>query len=238
MIQTSMEIDARAVARLDNLLRRIEEESPRRVASETRRAAIYICQSLRARTKVAKKSVKSYPSEYVANLSPLWPPYVHSNSSHRRLLRRWQLARKLGTPAEYVKHYFVYTDRHRVKGRMVGGSLAAEKRELLKQHGNIPRAGLAKISWGWVMKQIYNGEAVGVDLSWKRTRGERRDPRKYIKGLFMYSAGTKSAMAEIHNNLDYILSALPPGAVDEAVNAAVSRLEHNIDNHIQRAAST
>ena len=234
MIQASITIDGAGVARLEALLRRVATESPKRLASETRRAAIYICQSLRARTKVAKKNIRSYPSEYVANLSTLWPPYIHSNSAHRRLLRRWQLARKLGTPAERVHHYYVYTDRHRVKGKMVGGSLAREKSELLRLHGNIPRHGLAKMSWGWVMKQISSTE--NVDLSWKKTRGERRDPRQYVKGLFI-SLADGAAAVEIHNNLDYILDALPPGAVDEAITAAVKRLEHNINNHLGKVSA-
>lgn len=233
MIQTSIEIDRAAVARLDALLRRVESESPRRLASETRRAAIYICQSLRARTTVAKKNIRSYPSEYAANLSTLWPPYIHSNGAGRRLLRRWQLARKLGTQAAYVKHYYVNTDRHRVKGGgMAGGSAAQEKSELLRIHGKIARHGLARKSWGWVMKGISAGGA--ADLSWKKTRGERRDPRKYVEGLFWQATGGGTSRAEIHNKLDYILSALPPGALEDAIGAATRRLEHNAREHIEK----
>ena len=232
MIATSIEIDRAAVASLDDILRQLEKESPRRLAAGVRRAAIYICQSLRANTKVAKKNIRSYPSEYVANLSTIWPPYIHSNSAHHRLLRRWQLARKLGTPAESVHHYYVYTDRHRVKGKMVGGSIAREKAELLRLHGKISRYGLAKKSWGWVMKGLYDGGA--GDLSWKKTRGERRDPRKYVEGLFMQSMETKVSRAEIHNKLDYILFALPPGKLEEAIGAAVRKLEHNTRDHIEK----
>lgn len=232
MIATSIEIDRAAVASLDGILRQAEKESPRKCAAETRRAAIYICQSLRARTKVAKKTIRAYPSEYAANLSTLWPPYIRSNSAHHRLLRRWQLARKLGTPAESVHHYYVYTDRHRVKGKMVGGSIAREKAELLRLHGKISRYGLAKKSWGWVMKGISQGGA--GDLSWKKTRGERRDPRKYVEGLFMQSMETKVSRAEIHNKLDYILSALPPGTLEEAIGAAVRKLENNTRDHIEK----
>ena len=159
MVEVSCKVDRAAVANLEGILRQAEKESPRKCAAETRRAAIYICQSLRANTKVAKKNIRSYPSEYAANLSTLWPPYIHSNSADHRLLRRWQLARKLGTPAESVHHYYVYTDRHRVKGKMVGGSIAREKAELLRLHGKISRYGLAKKSWGWVMKGLYDGGA-------------------------------------------------------------------------------
>ena len=222
MVAVTCDIDTAAGAKLDELLRRIEREMPERLASETRRAAIYVCQSLRTRTKVAPKRVRA--SEYRAEPSNLPPRYIHS--SNGRLLRRWALTRKVGTPDQYTKHHFVYTNARRSKnGKMVGKSAAAERRELLKLHGGIPRAGLAKKSWGWVMKQIYNGAAT-VDTIWQRTRGERRDPRQYVKGMFARVTG--GAFAEIKNHLDYIMDALKPGALAEAMDAASKQLEHNI----------
>lgn len=224
----SCEIDQAAVARLDDLLTTVQREAPRRLASETRRAAIYICQSLRSRTKKAPKRAR--PREMLAVPSPVPPRYIHSNSAGHRLLRRWQLTRKVGTPDEYTKQHYVYTNAHRAKnGRMVGKSPAAERRELFRLHGGIPRAGLAKKSWGWVMKQIYNAAAT-ADLAWKRTKGERRDPRRYVKGVF--EKGPLGAMALIRNGLDYIGATLPPGGVTEAVNAATKRMSHNIEEFI------
>lgn len=232
MVSMSVEIDRAAVARLDALLSRVEAETPQRLAAETRRAAIYICQSLRSRTKVAPKRIRK--SEYEASISTVPPKYIHSNSAHRRLLRRWTLTRKLGTPDQNTYHYYVYTDRHRGKGgRMVGGNRSAELRELIQQHGGIPRAGLAKQSWGWAMKQL--GGAAAGDLSWRRTKRERRDPRAFVKGLFRKLAGGAEAL--VRNRLDYIVDALQPGALDSALSAATRRLEHNIENHIERAAS-
>ncbi len=232
MVDISVEIDNAALDSLQSLLSAIEARAPGRLASETRHAAIYICQALRKRTKVAKKNIRSYPAEYAANVSYLPPKYVHSKSAHHKLLRRWTLARKLGTPDAYTKHYFVYSDRHRTKGgKMVGGSLAAEKRELLREHGGIPRYGLAKKSWGWTMQQIYSGTVAG-DLSWKRKKGDRRDPRQYVKGLFQKVAG--GAFARISNMLDYILDAVPPAAVTEAITAATRRLENNVLEVLER----
>ena len=233
MVDVSCDIDRAAVARLDDLLTRIERETPGRLATETRRAAIYICTSLRARTKKAPK--RAPQREMLAIPSPYPPRYVHSNAAGHRLLRRWQLTRKVGTPDQYVKQHFVYTKAHRGKdGRMVGKSPAAERRELFRLHGGISRAGLAKKSWGWVMKQIYGGASAG-DISWKRTKGERRDPRQYVKGIFERAAN--GAAAIIRNGLDYILNALPAGALAEALDAASKRLEHNILNNIERATA-
>lgn len=230
MVSVTCDIDQAAVARLDGLLMRIQREMPGRLATETRRTAIYVCQSLRARTKVAPKHIRK--SEYEASISSVPPKYIHSNSAGRRLLRRWTLTRKLGTPDQNTHHYYVYTDRHRGKGgRMVGGNRSSELRELIQQHGRIPRAGLAKQSWGWAMKQIYG--TASSDFTWKPTRGERRDPRQYVKGLFRKFGG--GAMAQITNKLDYILDALKPGALDQSIAAAEKRLEHNIEAELIRA---
>lgn len=230
MVSATAEVDRAALARLEGLLSSIAEKAPARLASETRRAAIYICQSLRKRTKSAPKRIR--PREYTAAISTVQPKYVHSNSAHKKLLRRWTLVRKVGTPDAYAKHHFVYTDRHRVKGgKMAGGSKSAERRELIQQHGGIQHYGLAKKSWGWMMKQIYSGAAAG-DLSWKRGKRDRRDPRQYVRGVFQKFSG--GAFAEISNRLDYILDALPAGVLDEAITAAAKRLEHNILKAIER----
>ena len=234
MVSVNVSMDLGALERLNGILDRVERETPGRIASETKRAGIYICQSLRSRTKKAKKNIRSYPSEWAASVSSVPPKYIHSNSAGRHLLRRWTLTRKRGTPDERTNNYYVYTDRHRgARGRMVGGSRAGELRELLLHHGGIPRAGLAKISWGWVMKQI--GGSSADALSWRRTSHERRDPRNFVKGIFRRLGAVASV--EIRNSLDYILDALPPGALGEALNAASKRLEHNINNHIERAVA-
>lgn len=235
MVSVSAEIDQAAVARLDALINRIATEMPGRMASELRRAGIYICKALRKRTKVAPKRIP--PREYLAVPSPNPPRYVHSNSAGRHLLRRWSLTKKLGTPDQNTHDYYVYTAAHRGKGgKMVGKSPAAEKRELLKLHGVIVRRGLAKKSWGWVANGLYAGGASGMgDLSWKRRPRDRRDPRDYVRGIFAKYANQASATLE--NRLDYALDSLPPGALNEGINAAVKRLEYNINNHFERATA-
>lgn len=233
MVGVAAQIDAAALARVQSLLDGVAKRTPQRLAAETRRAALYICRSLKARTLKAPKRMRA--RERAACVSAVPPKYIHSNSAGRRLLRRWTLTRKLGTPDAYSKHYYVYTDRHPGgNGRMAGGSLAAERRELLKRHGGIRRAGLAKKSWGWIARGIYAASPMG-DLSWKRSGGERRDPRDYVRGE--HRATAAGAFARILNRLDYIRAALKPGAIAEAVNAAANRLEHNIVNHIERATA-
>lgn len=230
MVDVTMDIDQAAVAKLDALLSRVAADAPRRLATETRRVALYICQALKSRTVVAPRRARA--NEVQAMPSPVPPRYVHSNSAGHPLLRRWQLTRKVGTPDAYTKHHFVYTAAHRAKGgKMVGKNQSKERAELLRLHAGISRRGLAKKSWGWIAKGIYGGTS--DDLSWKKTRGERRDPRNYVRGMFQKS--TSGAFAAIENHLDYALDALKPGAMSDAINAATKRLEYNIAADLMRA---
>lgn len=224
MVSVEAEIDETAFNGLQALLTRIATLTPKKVNSETRHAAVLICRSLRARTRQAPKRIKR--GEYVAAPSELPPRYAHSHSEGKALLRRWRLTRKLGTADENTHHYFVYTSAHRKKGKMVGKNAAAEKRELIREHGGIPRAGLAKKSWGWIAKQIYKMVGLG-DIAYRPRRGERRDPRRAVNGV--YHAFKTSSVAVLENKLDYIMSALQPGALEESVAAATKNLERSVE---------
>lgn len=233
MVGVSVQVDEVALKRLSDVLERVRREVPGRLATETRRAALYICRSLKARTRKAPKKIPK--AEWRAEPSVNPPRYAHSNSAGRALLRRWTLWRKLGTPAAYARDHFVYTKAHRAKnGRMVGKHAAEEVRELLQRHGGIPNAGLAKASWGWTAKRIYNSADAGALMVAWRTKKWRRDPRRAVAGVF--KRFPDGGAAQILNRLDGILAACPPAAVGEAVLAAANRLEHNIMNHIERAA--
>ncbi len=228
MISTSVQIDPAALASLNAVLERVKVETPKRLSTEIRRAALYLCKGLKKRTIKAPKRIQA--GEYAATPSPFKPRYIHSSSRANALLRRWQLIRHLGTPDAYAKQYFVSTKAHRNnRGRMVGKNEAAEKRELLRYHGSIARQGLAKASWGWVAQKIYAAGA--QDLAFKLGK-VRRDPRKAVNGNFQKLQN--GANAHLENALDYILNALPPPALSAAVAATAKRLEYNIQNHIER----
>ena len=230
MTGLTVDIDRAAIARLQATLDRVAEETPKRAATEVRRAALYVCQGLKKRTKKAPKRVPK--SECLAEPSPLPPRYIHARGG--QLLRRWALTRKRGTPDEYTRHHYVYTAAHRGRGgKMVGKREGEERRELLKFHGKIPRAGLAKASWGWAAKKIYNAAAEGELMATWKLGKMRRDPRRAVRSKFAKSQS--GCVADIVNALDYISAACPPGVVAEAVGAAERRLMHNIENHIERA---
>ena len=229
MTAVKINIVEASFARLDALMQRIATEMPERLANELRRAGIYICKAFKTRTKIAPKKIP--PSEYRAVLSPNKPKYITAKDG--RLLHRWQLTKKLGTPAQNTHFHYVYTKAHRNKrGKMVGANKGAEKRELLQFHGNILRRGLARKSWGWAAQRIYGGGASGMgDLSWKRRPRDRRDPRFWVRGIF--SRHGTDASVHIVNKLDYILDALPPAALNEGITAAINKFEHNINHQLE-----
>lgn len=232
MVSVSVSVDQAAIAKLEGLLARLAEAVPQRLAAETRRAGIYICQSFRSRTKVSPKNARK--AEYTAERDYDKAPYITNRAG--RLLRRWRFTKLPGTPDEKTWIAYPYTNRHRGKnGRMTGGSKSAEIREILKNSGLRPitRRGLAKKSWGWVAKGIYNSGASGMgDLGWMRNTRERRDPRDYVRGVFRRFAD--GASVQLLNKLDYALDALPPSAVNEGIAAAVKRLEHNVVSVLER----
>ena len=232
MVSLSVNIDSAAVSRLDALLKRVSKETPRRLATEVRRAALYICAALKKRTKIAPKRIPA--NEYRAAPSNTPPKYIHGKDG--RLLRRWSLTRLVGTSDEHTFDHGVTTSARRGKnGRMVGRSIAKERRELIAYHGQIAHRGLARKSWGWVAQGIYGGAGGLGDLSWKRRKRDRRDPRDYVRGVFAnYGA---AASATLENRLDYALDALPAGALESGIDAAVKRLEYNISNHLERATA-
>ena len=230
MVSVSVSIDQTAVAKLDALMIRVAKETPERLANEVQRAGIYICKAFKSRTKIAPKQIR--PSEYRAEPSTVKPVYITAKNG--RLLHRWSLTRKIGTPAQNHHNYFVYSDARRGKsGRMVGGNKSAERRELIQRHGQIFRRGLARKSWGWVAKGIYGGGASDMgDTSWKSLPRDRRDPRDWVRGIFANNGNAVSV--RLLNKLDYALDALPPAAVNEGITAAVKRLEYNIAADLKR----
>ena len=232
MISVSVNIDQAATQRLERLFLRFEREMPDRIAGATRRAGIYVLNSLKARTINAPKKKRS--SEY--SLKAIKGGYVTRRDD---VIHLWKFVHLPGTLAAKRKVYGAYATRERSKAtkwKWRGLKAAEERREIVNARDllKIRRAGLAKLSWGWIAKQVLGSTASAV--SWHRMRGERRDPRNFVKGIIRRIVG-KGAEVELKNALDYILDALPPGAIGEALTAAANRLEHNINNHIQRAIS-
>ena len=163
--------------------------------------------------------------------------FVYTKAKRRVTKRTAQVtvsAHKRRTPTGRTTN--VAAHRRRVKVavyKMAGRNSAQEIRELWRVHGVIQHRGLAKKSWGWAANKIYNNGAASGDLSWKHGKKDRRDPRRYVRGMF-FKTGSGAA-ARIDNNLDYAYNALQPGGLEDAIRAAALRLRHNLEASFLRA---
>lgn len=247
MVNISAEIDEATVREITSFLDGIASKTPQHLAKATKVTGLEICKNLKARTKKSPKRIR--PSEYIANthLSPLTTYITYRRGKKLDVpLHRWRLTRKKGTPAESTHFYFVYSHTKESWRRRMGmrngnyqgivtrkivPDLAAEKKELLQYHGGIQHAGLAKQSWGWAAKGIFNGTT--EDVSYKRRKHDRRDPRKNVSGESKtWVTGKNSGTTEvsIENKIDYICDAMYPGAVDDAAKAALRSMLYKVNN--------
>lgn len=232
MVSISANIDKAAVDGINQLLNKIAEKSPEQLAKATKMTGIALCQSLRKNTIAAPKKITRRRQEYLATSKDVKkPPYLTYWKGKRldKSLHRWRLTRKIGTPAESTHYYFVYSQpigAVRSGKRKRVSDIMAERRELLKYHGDIQHAGLAKQSWGWAAKGIFNGTT--EDVSYKRRKHDRRDPRKDVSGESKtWVTGKNSGTTEvsIENKIDYIQDAMKPGAVEQSVKSAIANME-------------
>lgn len=235
MVSVNVSVAQDSLGRLNDYLRGVAEKTPQKLATETRRAAINICISLRRRTPVARR--KKRPSEYLLEPYNVHPKYIHAKDG--RLLRRFLYEYKRGTPAAGQRQLWLYTSRHRgPNGRMVGGE--DDRRRALE--GTRPGTGLAYVknrelarrSWGWIAHKIYAASSAG-DLRWRPFAKNKRDPRKAVDGVFRaFVAGPESgAYATISNALDYVRDIVPDSVVAEAVDAAVKRVVKSAERMVE-----
>lgn len=223
------------VDELNAMLASYAEKFPAKFPALLRRAGVYVCRSMKARTPKATKTVKG---EAYVGKSANAAPWLTYDSRHvtkdgpwktrapkfARPLRRWYIHRRPGTEAQTKKDYYVYGDQ----------SPARQAAELIRLHGRIFHAGLAKQSWGWVAHEIYSGES--ADLTWKRRKRDVRNPKDDVKAHSrQFSTGTDRGFEiAINNHLDYIGKIVPEAQVEAATSAASASLAFNLTREMDR----
>ena len=107
---------------------------------------------------------------------------------------------------------------------------AESKRDAWQRHGRIKRHGLAKRSWGWFMKALFN-----------RADGDnggrlKIDGRMVEGGIREIVTGT-SPLIEVNiiNKMDYISEALSDSDLSAALSAANDSLLWQLNKAIERA---
>lgn len=189
---------------------RYREELGNSQAVAIRRGTIALVRGLRARTAKAKKVV---PLQSVTKYDGPGPKYITPKGKNQKPQRRWQIVRRGGADKQaYVKPADTRADARR-------------------RHGAITRWGLAKHSWGWFMKSLFNrAEQTGGN---PKTKIDARMTDGYLRE---YVSGTNPRIEVlIVNKLDYITEALPPTALSDAMSAATRYINGQIDKGVAKA---
>lgn len=196
MVSMIATIDGAASEAFNAALKVYAESLGSAILTAPRRAAIQMCKSFRAGTRLAPRFARS--SEYTATKSEAAPKHKWLTLKDGRKLRRFNLKRPpRGTD------YDVY---------------AESKSDLRKSHLKLVRRGLARQSWGWVMHNIFSGSA--PDAPWQRRKNDRRNPKDATRESMSRTDNgvtLKCGIARICNRIDYVQDALNI-SVNEAIN--------------------
>ena len=174
-----------------------------------RRGTIALVKSLRARTAKAKKQAP------VSDITRATPRYITPKGKHQKSQPAWMIRRHVGDKGE--RHY-IHTADSRADAR--------------KKFAQYTRYGLAKLSWGWFMKTLFN----------RAIPGESANPRAKIdsrmaEGHILERGAGKGRVVEVLlvNKLDYITAALPSGALEDSMRAATNSINKQINEGLTKA---
>ena len=216
MVSMTATMDGAASAAFNAALKVYAESLGSAISTAPRRAAIQMCKSFRAGTRLAPKFARS--SEYTATKSDADPKHKWLTLKDGRKLRRFNLMRPpRGT------NYDVY---------------AESKSDLRKSRMKLVRRGLARQSWGWVMHNIFNGAA--PDAPWQRRKNDRRNPKDATRESMSRADNgvtLSGGMARICNRIDYVNDALKI-SVTEAISKTTNWMLGPIIKRRLRAGGT
>ncbi len=191
---------------------RFQEEVGMSQRVAVRRCTVALIKSLRARTATAKKN---RPMKAFRKYTGDGPHYITPKSGVYQgvSLHRWTM----DGYRKHEPHTFIYA--------------AESKRDAWQRHGMIKRHGLAKRSWGWFMKALFN-RAEGSDSGGRL----RIDDRMVEGGIREIVTGSNPRIeVNIINKLDYISNALSDADLSAAVSAANDSLLWQLNKAIEEA---
>lgn len=187
-----------------------------------RRATIDLIKSLRARsggTRVSKKQVALGDIEKSNDK----PKYITKQDG--TVLRRFDV-RRWGYGKSYkAKAFIPVMKRARGKSGKMVMDVSRMRREARARVGQIRNWGLARKSWGWFMKTLFNrssngGDNPNVQIDRRMVAGGITEKRKPLSDGTISLATPIYICIEIVNKLEYIRKAIWPGAVPRAVEKA------------------
>ncbi|MGN0828017.1 MAG: hypothetical protein ACI4QD_08845 [Kiritimatiellia bacterium] len=199
-------------ATVDGFLRactRYQDELGNTQRTAIRRGTIALVKSLRARTA---KSKKQAPATDITRADK--PRYITPKGKNQKAQPAWKV-RRFGSKGE---RFFIHPADSRAEAR--------------KKFAQYTKFGLAKLSWGWFMKTLFN----------RAIPGESANPRaqidsRMIEGYIRESGAGKGRVVEvlIVNKLDYITAALPSSALEDSMRAATNSINTQINEGLAKA---
>lgn len=177
-----------------------------------RRCAVALIKSIRSRTKTAKKR---RPMSCIKKYTGSGPHYITPKSGQYQgvPLHRWTM----DGFKKHRPHTFIYA--------------AESRRDAWERHAGIKRHGLAKCSWGWFMKALFN-RAEGSDYG-----GRVKIDGRMVEGGIREIVTGRNPRIEvlIVNKLDYISEALSDADLSAAMSAANDSLLWQLNDAIEKA---
>lgn len=187
-----------------------------------RRATIDLIKSLRARsggTRVSKKQVA------LSDISPSETKPKYITKPDGKVFRRYTVNRYFNGKPYKVESFIPAHTKPKGKSGKIGSDHAKMKREARARIGQIRNWGLARKSWGWFMKKLFNqsstsGDNPNVIIDSRMVSGELSEKRKQLADGSISLATPIYICIEIVNKLGYITKAIFPGAVPRAIEKA------------------
>ena len=199
-------------ATIANFLRacsRYKDELGNTQAVAIRRGTIALVKSLRARTA---KSKKQAPATDITRADK--PRYITPKGKNQKAQPAWKV-RRFGSKGE---RFFIHPADSRAEAR--------------KKFAQYTKFGLAKLSWGWFMKTLFNRAIPGESANPKAKIDERMTEghlREIVTGA------NPRVEVLIVNKLDYISAALPSGALEDSMRAATNSINTQINEGLAKA---
>lgn len=212
ILDISASVPEHRIKVFQNYVTRFQEEAGMSQRVAVRRCTVALIKSLRARTKTAKKKRPLKAFRKYQGPGPKW--ITPTNAKWYGIpLRRFEMdGFKKDKP-----HTFIYA--------------AEDKRDAWQRHGGIKRHGLAKRSWGWFMKALFN-RAEGSDGGGRL----KIDGRMVEGGIREVVTGSNPRIeVNIINKMDYISEALSDADLSAAMSAANDSLLWQLNKAIEEA---
>lgn len=232
------EVSQRGIADFVKALARYQRETQRDMRDAVRSATIDLVKSLRKQTKKAPRLVpakafrlgRSDPQYLTTKVHGLQRRMVMKRFPPRKDFVFWQPVRTVYKRRTLKNGGIAESWKQQSEAQLI--------REARQQWGKIWNWGLAKQTWGWFMWRLFNLSDKGfinprVNITHKHVGGGIQETREPLPdGTIDLQAPIRCEITII-NRVRYMRRALPPGAIEIAVQKATNSINHKIDSGLK-----